>query len=85
MLGHSMGTLRLYKLLRKVQKHLGGLGHALSAYGELMRLVILWIYIAILRRSILRPFSAPFAIDNDTISADNSYAYLHRWGTASSC
>ena len=27
MLGHSMGTLRLYKLLRKVQKHLGGLGH----------------------------------------------------------
>ena len=33
-----MGTLRLYKLLRKVQKHLGGLGHALSAYGELMRL-----------------------------------------------
>ena len=24
--------LRLYEILRKVQKHLGGLGHALSAY-----------------------------------------------------
>ena len=71
MLGHSMGTLRLYKLLRKVQKHLGDLGHALSAYGELMRLVILWIYIAI------RPFSARFAIDNDTISTDNT---IHGYG-----
>ena len=40
MLGHSMGILHLYEILRKVQKHLGGLGHALSAYGELMRLVI---------------------------------------------
>ena len=29
MLGHSMGTLCLYKILRKVQKHLGGSGHAL--------------------------------------------------------
>ena len=38
-----------------------------------------------LRRSISRPFSARFAIDYDTISADNSHAYLHRWGTASSC
>ena len=28
MLGQSMGTLRLYKLLLKVQKHLGGLGHS---------------------------------------------------------
>ena len=36
MLGHSMGTLRLYEILREVQKHLGvggsrgggGLGHA---------------------------------------------------------
>ena len=27
MLGHSMGTLRLYKLPREVQKLLGGLGH----------------------------------------------------------
>ena len=26
MLGHSMGTLRLYELLREVQKHLRGLG-----------------------------------------------------------
>ena len=32
MLGHSMDILRLYEILRKVQKHLGGLGHALSAY-----------------------------------------------------
>ena len=32
MLGHSMGILRLYEILRKVQKHLGGLGHVLSAY-----------------------------------------------------
>ena len=32
MLGHSMGILRLYEILRKVQKHLGGLEHALSAY-----------------------------------------------------
>ena len=32
MLGHSMGILRLYEILRKVQKHLGGLRHALSAY-----------------------------------------------------
>ena len=32
MLGHSMGILHLYEILRKVQKHLGGLGHALSAY-----------------------------------------------------
>ena len=31
MLGHSMGTLRLFEILRKVQKHLGGLGHAFSA------------------------------------------------------
>ena len=28
MLGHSMDTLHLYKLLREVQKHLGGLGYA---------------------------------------------------------
>ena len=28
MLGHSMGTLRSYKLLHKVKKDLGGLGHA---------------------------------------------------------
>ena len=34
-----------------------------------MRLVILWIYIAILRRSISRPFSDQFAINNATISA----------------
>ena len=35
MLGHSVGTLRVYEILRKVQKHLGGgPGHALSAYGE---------------------------------------------------
>ena len=46
-------------------------------------LVILWIYMAILRRSISRPFSARFGIDNDGISADNSHAYLHWWGTAS--
>ena len=85
MLGHSMGILCLYEILRKVQKHLGGSGHALSAYDERMRLVILWIYVAILRRSISRPFSAQFTIDNDTISADNSHAYMHWWGTASSC
>ena len=29
MLWHSMGTLRLYEILREVQKHLGGLGHPL--------------------------------------------------------
>ena len=34
-----------------------------------MRLVILWIYIAILCRSISRPFSDGFAINNATISA----------------
>ena len=34
-----------------------------------MRLVILWIYIAILCRSISRPFSDRFAINNATISA----------------
>ena len=28
MLGHSMGTLRLYKILYEVQKHFGGLGHS---------------------------------------------------------
>ena len=28
-IGHSMGILRLYEILRKVQRHLG---HALSAY-----------------------------------------------------
>ena len=32
MLGHNMGILRSYEILRKVQKHLGGLGHALSVY-----------------------------------------------------
>ena len=26
MLGHSMGTLRLYEILHKMQKHLGSLG-----------------------------------------------------------
>ena len=31
-LGHSMGILCLYEILRKAQKHLGGLGHALSSY-----------------------------------------------------
>ena len=76
MLGHSTGTC-LYKILHKVQKHLGGLGHALSVYGECTRLIILWIYIAILRCSISRPFRTRFTIDNDTISADNLHAYLH--------
>ena len=28
MLGHSMGTQRLYELVREVQKYLGGLGEA---------------------------------------------------------
>ena len=28
MLGHSIGTLRLYELLHEVQKHLGGFAHA---------------------------------------------------------
>ena len=32
MLGHSMAILRLYEILRKMQKHLGDLGHVLSAY-----------------------------------------------------
>ena len=32
MLGHSMGILCLYEILRKVRKHLGSLRHALSAY-----------------------------------------------------
>ena len=71
MLGHSMGTLRLYELPREVQKFLGGPGgilppknlgilqpprSVLRSYrseDSRMRLVILWIYIAILRRSIL--------------------------------
>ena len=115
MLGHSMGTLRLYEILREVQKHLGG-SRAWSPqknfgisqpprsvlrqfrtavyvdytaksrrYGERTRLVILWIYMAILHRSLSRPFSARFGIDNDGISADNSHAYMHWWGTASIC
>ena len=37
MLEHSMGVLRLYEILRKVQKHLGGLEHALSAYAVSLR------------------------------------------------
>ena len=37
MLGYSKGILRLYEILRKVQKHLGGLGHALSAYAVSVR------------------------------------------------
>ena len=41
-------------------------------YGERMRLGILWIYLAILCRSISRLFSAHrFGINNDRISADN--------------
>ena len=32
MLGHSMGILHMYEIWRNVQKHLGGLGRALSAY-----------------------------------------------------
>ena len=104
MLGHSMGTLRLYEILREVQKYLGG-GRGSRAcspqkisqpprsvlrsyrtavyvnytaksrrYRERTRLVILWIYLAILRRSISRLFSARrFGIDNDRISADNSH------------
>ena len=31
MLGHSTGTLHLYKLLCEVQKHLGGLGHRVKS------------------------------------------------------
>ena len=58
---------------------------SVSVRGERMRLKFCVIYIAILRRSVSRPFSGRFAIDYDTISADNSYAYLHQWGTASSC
>ena len=85
MLGHSMGTLCLYEILCKVQKRLGGLGHALSAYGKRTRLIILWVYIAILRCSISKPFSARFTIDNNTVSDDSLQAYVHRWGTASSC
>ena len=37
MLGHSKGILCLYEILRKVQKHLGGLEHALSAYAVSIR------------------------------------------------
>ena len=58
---------------------------SVSVRSERMRLKFCVIYTAILRRSFSRPFSSRFAIDYDTISADNSYAYLHRWGTASSC
>ena len=35
MLGHSMGILRVYEILRKVQKHLGGLG--LVSRGQTLR------------------------------------------------
>ena len=45
---------------------------SVSVCGERMRLEFCVIYIAILRRSISRPFSGRFAIDYDTISADNS-------------
>ena len=52
-------TALQYEMLRKSAeaRHLGGSGHVLLAYGERMRLVILWIYIVILRHSISRPFS----------------------------
>ena len=41
------------------------------------RLLFCGLYIAILRRLISRPLSPCFAIDNDTISVDNSHAYVH--------
>ena len=40
MLGHSVGTLRLYELLHKVEKHLGGLGHAPPEISQPPRLVL---------------------------------------------
>ena len=86
MLGHSRHTMFVRNSAQSAEAFGGvGLGHALSVYGERTRLIILWIYIAILRCSISRLFSTRFAINNDTISADNLHAYLHRWGTASSC
>ena len=51
------------------------------AYSERTKLVILWIYIAIVRCSISRRCGARFAIDNDTISADNLLAYTCTGGT----
>ena len=95
LLGHSMGTLRLYELPRKVQKLIGGSGGILPpnlqpprsvlrpytvakckslkaklAYDERIRLDgNSMLCIAMLRRSISRPFSNQFAINNATISA----------------
>ena len=78
MLGHSMGTLRLYELLREVRKLLGesvGIPQpprlVLRSYrseDSHTRLVIR-IYIVILRRSNSRPFSDRFTINNATISS----------------
>ena len=45
---------------------------SVSERDERMRLEFCVIYIVILRRSISRPFSGRFAIDYDTIRADNS-------------
>ena len=72
MLGHSMRTLHLYKILCKVQKHLGGCGttllwnftafqvsfEAIVLYIANFRttFVILWMYVVILHHLISRTF-----------------------------
>ena len=45
----------------------------------MVRLVILWRHIAILRCSISRQFCTQFAFDNDTTSVNNLYVYLNWW------
>ena len=83
MLGHSMGTLHLYELLCKVQKHLGG-------WGMLSHIVSAWGFTVVQYKS--RQNCVQWAYDTCT-SVDNSIVYLHWkgsmasscWGTASSC
>ena len=58
--------------------------HSCAVYVTIRQTRVWWAYVtrnsvAILRHSICRPLSARFTIDNGTISADDSGAYLRWW------
>ena len=83
--GRAQQGNTMYDLLHKVAISGGGVGLE-AALPEILvsSEAILWCGISHIWQNRVES-SARFPIDNDTITTDNVTAYMHWWGTASSC
>ena len=87
MLGHSMGTQHTFvrTSAQSAAAFRGGLGAASLENFTASQIGFDTIQQVTYGKLAYRQCSTRFAIDNNTISTDNSIAYLHWWGTASGC